>query len=156
VYGGFLLSLVGGTVECSSVKVAKISFGINEQRLLNQRIYMNPADPTKYAIDPDNRYPPDEIDEDSGIITFDIPNTQIPRILFQYVWDRQQLFMHATFSPARNWYVAEMNETYQFAEKDYAFDGAQFDVWFSLDGRVPFVLHNDDYMFELQFDTGEK
>ena len=65
--------------------------------------------------------------------------------------------MHASFSQARNNYVCGMDDVFTVGmEKDFNYNAAQFDVWFSRDGATPFKLNNDNFMFELQFTSKEQ
>ena len=155
------------TILSASVDTkVEIVFPLESQKLLNQVPYriQNPDyDPTKpegagnpktiYAINPDSQFRPDVVDPKTGTVVYSVDAGD--ENLFANVWDRQRLFMHASFSHARNHFVCEMNETFIMMEKDFNYNAAQFDIWFSLDGRKPFILHNDNYMFELAFTAKE-
>ena len=148
-----------------------IRFTVDSQRLLNQVPYMitNPDyDPDKeegpgnrkliYAADPNNPVKGHDVDPESGTITFAMgyeTGTYDYADLFGNVWDRQRLYMHGSFSQARNHFVCEAGETFWVMNKDFNYNSTRFDVWFSLDGRTPFILHNDNYMFELGFTAEE-
>ena len=156
----FRLSSKGELVIATQTNI-KIEIPIDSRRLLNQVIYTVPIDPSnpdgprRYAIDPNDKYPPSGLDHTNGNYIYLLGPGIHP--LYVNVWDRQRIYMHASFSQARNNYVCEMNETFiNGMEKDFNYNAAQFDVWFSRDGKTPFKLNNDNFMFELQFTAKEQ
>ena len=76
--------------------------------------------------------------------------------LFHNVWDRERLFLHASFSTAYKQYVCEMNESFIFLNKEFVCDSHLFDIWFSVDGENPFPIYNENYLFELAFMHGKQ
>ena len=76
--------------------------------------------------------------------------------LFHGVWDRERLFLHASFSSAYKHYVCEMNESFIFLNKEFVCDSHLFDIWFSVDGEHPFPLYHENYLFELAFMHGKQ
>ena len=76
--------------------------------------------------------------------------------LFTNVWDRERLFLHASFSSAYKHYVCEMNESFIFLNKEFVCDSHLFDIWFSVDGEHPFPLYHENYLFELAFMHGKQ
>ena len=83
-------------------------------------------------------------------------NADVKTELFHGVWDREKLFLHASFSEANKHYVCEMNESFIFLNKEFKCDSHLFDIWFTTDGEHPFPLYHENYLFELAFMHGKK
>ena len=151
----FYLSRSGVLAVKSTVDM-EIHFTAGARSLMNQILYEDPVSGL-FAIDPNDPYPPDFIDPTNGRFGYNLEEDKGIRTIFKNVWDRVILYMHASFSQASNNYVCEMDETFIHGmEKDFNYNAAQFDIWFSRDGKTPFKLHNDNFMFELQFTAKEK
>jgi hypothetical protein len=65
------------------------------------------------------------------------------------VWDRVQLFLHASFSGSKYNYVCENNESYHKLAKQYRLLYDSFDVWFSIDGMRETTPSIDFFVLEL-------
>ena len=116
-----------------------IRFGENAQKMLNQK---ETSEYVSFAL---------EYDAGEHGIIYD---EKIE--LFHGVWDREKLFLHASFSEANKYYVCEMNESFIFLNKEFVCDSHLFDIWFSVNGENPFQLYHENYLFELAFMRGKK
>jgi hypothetical protein len=67
------------------------------------------------------------------------------------VWDRVQLFLHASFSEAKYNYVCENNESHYKFAKEYPLLYDSFDVWFSSNGTRLTTPEIDFFVLELTF-----
>ena len=130
--------LENNTLSARSLFGGRIGFGANAQKLLNQE------------KTPDVVLIPLEYENEHGLIVVD---EKIE--LFKNVWDRERLFLHASFSEANKHYVCEMNESFIFLNKEFVCDSHLFDIWFTDDGEHPFPLYHENYLFELAFMRGK-
>ena len=121
------------TLSAKSLYEGRIGFEADAQKLLNQKALY-----PRLSFDFDDTRPDEKIE------------------LFTNVWDRERLFLHASFSEANKNYVCEMNESFVFLNKEFKCESHLFDIWFSVDGEHPFPLYHENYLFELAFMHGKK
>ena len=138
--------LRGSTLEIKSELHGTLVLKSEAMMLLNQPpVITYVTDPLTGRTDTVETMPDKTIDLTAGVSAF-----------LYNVWDRERLFLHASFSQANNNYVCEMDESFLVLNKEYLFDSADFDIWFSLDGRTPFKIYHDNYLFEISYQIGGK
>jgi hypothetical protein len=92
---------------------------------------------------------------------FNIPDADLPEHLqqtqrwtFRNVWDRKNIFFHASFvSNSSFHYLGTNGEFYTSPSKIYYqnFTGNDFEVYLTVDGVNPLVLYYQDFSIELSF-----
>jgi hypothetical protein len=81
-----------------------------------------------------------------------------PEVKISNVWNRRDLYVHASFSSFPHNLIGHNDEFYTKPSKLYKYDSRSPDIqiWCSLDGKNPIIMHDQDVVVEVELISNVK